>query len=234
MKIIIQLLFLGLLISNPLSAQQVTINFTVDNIFSAYVGKRNGVKQNKVPATEKHGSEIFTSTSVTTSYKDGDWFYIIAWSDDSGCQGMIGEIEYNGTKISTGSSGWEVFPTGKNINSLSQAPTKAQINQQIALANRNRGWLSLSTGPQNKNTNKVCGAYPRPVNGISDEAKWVWYNSKETGSPFYPGADHGEYLIFRFPVKRVIDPDGDCCTELRKEVNWLKREVKKLKRANKN
>ena len=232
MKNIILSLLAVLLVSNTITAQQVTLNFTVDNIFSAYVGNTNSVTQNKVPANRKDGSQIFNSTSVTSSYNAGDWFYIIAWSDDSGCQGMIGEIKYNGRTFPTGDNRWQVFPTGKNLNTLNQAPSSAQINQQIAVANRSRGWRTPASGPTNANTKEVCRAYPRPVTGISNNAKWVWHNSKSSGSPFFPGYNHGEYLIFRYPMKSIggggEDGNQNCCDELRIEIEKLKIDIRNL------
>jgi len=221
MKNKILFLLFSLLFTNVIYSQQITLNFAVDNIFAAYVGNQNAVTVNKVPATRKDGGQIFTATSVTTNYNPGDWFYIVAWSDDAGCQGMVGEIKYGGKIISTGDNNWEVFPTGKNLNTVGQAPTVAQINQQITTANNSGNWLTPAAGPTNANTTKVCSRYPRPVTGIGNNAKWVWHNANNANSPFYPGFNHGEYLIFRFPMKAIAPPPtttyDPCCPPLQKK-----------------
>lgn len=229
MKNLILILLVTFLFCNASIGQQITLNFTVDNIFSAYVGNSNGVTQNKVPPTEKNGGQIFTATSVTTNYTSGDWFYIIAWSDDATCQGMIGEVQFEGTTISTGDDGWEVFPTKQDLDKLSQAPSVTQINQQITIANNSSGWKELYVGPTNAKAKSVCRNYPRPVSGISGDANWVWYNSNNAASPFSPGHNHGEYLIFRYPMNSI--GGGDCCdeiNELKKDIRLLKKQIRSL------
>ena len=73
------------------------------------------------------------------SFSDGDYLYVIAWADDGGCQGLIGEFSGT-TTIKTGEPGWEVYATGKDFN-MGNAPNKQLVDQMITAANVSNKWV---------------------------------------------------------------------------------------------
>lgn len=192
---------------------QITGTFTADNSYAVYIGNQSSVATKVLP-TSGNGhsntiaSQIFSPTQNTFTANSSNYFYIIAWSDDKSCQGLLGEFTGDQT-IMTGDSGWEVYPTNKNYGN-GQAPSKNEINSYINTANSSNGWKAPFVGPTNLNGKKACSAY-RKVNGISDKAKWIWYNSTSSTNPshvFGQGKNHREFLIFRFPVKQITNGNG--------------------------
>jgi hypothetical protein len=216
-------LFLPFIVSS-----QITGTFTADNSYAVYIGNQNSVVTKVLPSTAANGhtnttaAQIFSPTQNTFNASSNDYFYIIAWSDDRDCQGLIGEFT-GATTIKTGDPGWQVYPTNRNYGN-NQAPTSAIINQFITTANTSNGWLTPFVGPKNIDGKNACRAY-RKVNGISDDAKWVWHNatgSTNAADVMGRGRNHKEFLIFRFPVKRIISggtpPKIDECDCIPEEV----------------
>ncbi len=208
---------------------QITGTFTADNCYSVYVGTQSSVGTKVLPTSgnghcNKKASEIFSPTSNSFSATSANYFYIIAWSDDMTCQGLMGEFTGNRT-IKTGDPGWEVYPTNKNYGN-GQAPSASEINSQISTANSSSGWRAPFVGPTNTNGKKACRAYSK-VKGISNDAKWIWHNTTNSSDPLQvlgKGKNHHEFLIFRFPVKTIIGgghpstPHFDpCCPPIAKE-----------------
>lgn len=221
-KLLILLLFPSFVSS------QITGTFTADNSYAAYVGNQSAVITKVLPTGTANGhsnttaAQIFSPRKNTFKTTCKDYFYIIAWSDDRSCQGLLGEFTGNST-IKTGDNGWEVFPTKMNFGN-NQAPTPAIINQFITTANATNGWVAPFVGPTNIDGQKACRSY-RKVNGISDNAKWIWYNSTSSTAAIDvigKGKNHDEFLIFRFPVKQTCDtkpnPQIDECDCIPEEV----------------
>lgn len=189
---------------------QITAKFSADNAYAVYTGNFDQVT-NKILPTSGNGVAntqarmIFNATEQNgISCSENGYFYVIAWADNSGCQGLIGEFTGAQT-IKTGDLGWEVFATGKNYNP-NGAPTPSIINSQIAIANT-QGWNTPHKGPRNDQTNTVCSSYRTvsKVQGISDDAHWVWHdkgNHNHPNSPF-KAHNHDEFLIFRFPCSKI-------------------------------
>ena len=190
---------------------QITGTFTADNSYAAYVGNYGSVGTKVLPVGTANGhsnttaSQIFSPTQNSFSAQAGDYLYIIAWSDDMACQGLLGEFTGDKT-IRTGDVGWEVYATDKNYNN-NQAPSPSLINKFITSANQFNSWSKPFVGPYNGKATNACRSY-RKVNGISTKAKWVWYDSNNSNSAkkvFGTGTNHKEFLIFRFPVKKIIN-----------------------------
>jgi len=210
-------------------SSQITGTFTADNSYSVYIGNQNSVTTKVLPTGTANGhtnntaAQIFSPTQNSFNANSSNYFYIIAWSDDKSCQGLIGEFTGNST-IKTGDSGWQVYATNKNYGN-NQAPTAAIINQYITMANNSNGWVAPFVGPRNIDGKKACSAY-RKVNGISNDAKWVWHNTTSSNSArdvMGRGKNHKEFLIFRFPVKQITGgggptPEIDKCDCIPEEV----------------
>jgi hypothetical protein len=203
-----------LFIKSNLFGQQITATFSADNSYAVYKGTPNNVTSKILPAGNSNGTsnssnqQIFSPTANTIQIANDEWLYLIAWSDDADCQGLIGE--FTGDRVlKTGDSGWQVYATGKDYDN-NQSPTMQEINSHIQLANSSNAWTTPFVGPTNANGTQVCSGW-RKVNGISDDAKWIWYNSTNQNSAttvFGSSINHKEYLIFRFPV-RVINTSVD-------------------------
>jgi hypothetical protein len=223
-KLILNLVIL--LCLNQISFSQITGTFTADNSYAVYIGNQNSVLTKVLPSGAANGitnnqhSQIFQPEAKSFVAGAGDYFYLIAWSDDGDCQGLIGEFKGQ-TTLKTGDAGWQVYATGKNYGD-NQAPPATEINTFISAANTNNGWVAPFVGPANANSSQACRGY-RKVAGISDDAKWVWFNSttQNTNSAvFGTGKNHKEFLIFRFPVSIITVPDlkyPACCPPILKE-----------------
>jgi hypothetical protein len=209
-----------------MASQIITGHFSCDNCYAVYLGDQNGVLTKLLPTGTANGvyntlaSQIFNGEDILpfTAYT-GDWFYIIAWSDDAQKQGLIGE--FIGTQtIFSGNSAWEVFPTKQNYNNQ-QAPDAAEINSFITAANNSSAWVAPAVGPINLNSDIIYTSSPNiKVNNVDDNANWMWHdsgNDTSAGKPF-EGFNHDEFLIFRIPVWAMapaLDPaldshDCDC------------------------
>jgi hypothetical protein len=199
-------------ISIVMATETITGHFTCDNNYAVYVGDQNSVVTKVLPTTgdgvtNTNATQIFQGDDVTFTADPGDYFYIIAWSDDSGKQGLVGE--FSGTKtIFTGDAAWEVYPTGKNYNNDS-APKMAEINNHITAANAASGWKATTVGPRNADSDQIfsSGNPNLKVANIDDEAKWIWYDSgKNPGASVFQGFNHEEFLIFRIPTEKMTEP----------------------------
>jgi hypothetical protein len=209
-----------------MATETIKGHFTCDNSYAVYVGNHEGVVTKVLPAagdgvTNTESTDIWMGEDVTFEATPGDWFYMIAWSDNSAWQGLIGE--FRGTQtIFTGHPDWEVYATGKDYGN-DEAPSAAIINEFVTLANAGNAWKKPYVGPTNANTQQIYTTVPNgfKIAGIQDEANWVWYDSGKGSekSPFI-GYNHDEFLIFRIPTKKMVEPVDpvvpptpahDCC-----------------------
>lgn len=225
------------LIFTALSSDGQTLSgcFSADNCYAVYLGDENSVNRIVLPTSgnikvNTLAHQIFNATCFSAPYNPGEWCYIVAYSDDAQCQGLIGEFS-DALQLKTGDSGWSVFGTGIDKDPNSPAPNMSDINSQISVANSSGGWVIPHVGESNMNTSKLCRAYSGvvKVNGISDDAKWIWMNSGDhnhANSPFQ-GYDHDEYLIFKFPVSSLTNSTS-CCPEINKKLDEIKSDLKKL------
>jgi hypothetical protein len=206
----------NLFLKIKMATETINGHFTCDNSYAVYVGTQAAVVTKVLPATgdgisNSNATQIFTGEDVTFTANSGDYFYLIAWSDDSAVQGLIGEFSGTNT-IFTGNAAWEVYATGKNYGN-GQAPTASEINNHITSANSANAWKATAVGPTNANSSQIyAGASNLKVANISDDANWIWYDSGRNGghSPFL-GFNHDEFLIFRIPAWKMaeaLDPDA--------------------------
>jgi|GEM_PF-5554937 len=76
---------------------QVTGTFTADNSYAVYKGNQSSVSTKLIPTsgnghTNNSASQIFNPSQRSFNVTNGDYLYIIAWSDDRSCQGLLGEF----------------------------------------------------------------------------------------------------------------------------------------------
>lgn len=182
------------------------------------------------------GPELYDLNGIPAS----DYMYIVGWSDDASLQGAIASFTVGTQTVSTvPGTGWEVFATGRDRDSniasdtlTNSAADIALINSQIALANASAGgagtsigWVdetgTLATGGTgvgalafgDLNNDGPGGFLPfGTINGIADDAQWMWYNEDPatisnafTAPPAGPDG-HNEFLIFRIPVANIPAP----------------------------
>ena len=155
-------------------------------------------------------SNGYTNTGVGPEAYDlnglpaSDYMYLMGWSDDTTLQGAIASFTVGSTTVGTVPGvGWEVFATGRDLDSnvpgdtlTNSAADIALINSQIALANANAGGPGTSVGWVNEagllpdgsagsgalvfgdmNDGLPGGTHPFGViNGVAPTSQWMWYN----------------------------------------------------------
>ncbi|MBK8980514.1 MAG: hypothetical protein IPM29_31820 [Planctomycetes bacterium] len=213
---------------------QVNVAITADNAYSFGYGSVSNI-----PTTSLFGGvencnagAIFNCVGGPETYLNvpagpDDYLYIIAYSDESSTQGVLGQFvsaTNANKKVYTGTSAWQVFATGVDYDPCgSGGPSLAVINQQIVLANAggggagsSGGWVgvagggsgtvgALAIGEANDNAG---GDFPQVCTSTIDTAAtWMWYNPDPSSitNPFR-GTVGGEFLIFRLPVQQVVNP----------------------------
>lgn len=192
---------------------QINGHFTCDNCYAVYIGNAAGVTQKILPSDASNGivngsaGEIFEGENITfDADPTSDWFYLIAWSDDTSYQGLIGSFT-GGRVVNTGNPKWEVLPTKKNAGVGKEThPSANEINNFIASAQPS-DWKKPHVGPTNANTNQIYGGSTK-VNNVPLDANWIWYNSGKDTSKTAPfnGFNHDEFLIFRIPCEEFTQP----------------------------
>ncbi|HEV2841504.1 MAG TPA: hypothetical protein VGW39_09285 [Chthoniobacterales bacterium] len=238
---LIQLLVIPVILTifTSLPALAVDVTFTADNAYQLWYGTATSVANPPIsPAVVNTLAAEIGSCGLpgpesyqNISNADGGYIYIVAWSDESTTQGVLGQFVAGTSTTYTGIGGWEVYATGMPISPVTATPpTLAEVNTQIALANANGGdpdissvgWVTqaphpippapggkiglLASGETNAlnsgNFGIVCQTY------INPGARWMWYNRNNDGSgnPFGPPKPLGEYLIFRLPVSQIVNP----------------------------
>jgi hypothetical protein len=155
---------LGMVLTPPAAAQTIKVTITADNAYNLGYGTASGVTTLTGDVENTTAGQIFNCAGgpevyPSIPYVPNGYFYIIAYSDKSGTQGVLAQLTAQltsgGTTISySGASAWQVYATGVNYDIGSGGPTLAVINQQIALANAgsggagsSHGWVSLAGGP---------------------------------------------------------------------------------------
>jgi hypothetical protein len=224
----------------PAAAQSIKVTITADNAYNLGYGTMTGVTnlegdvENATSAAQifscGSGPEVYNVPYVANGY-----FYIVAYSDKSGTQGLLAQFAANGMVTYSGASAWQVYATGVNYDPGSGGPTLTVINQQIAVANAgtggsgsSHGWVGLAGGPAGAGyvgtlavgeaNNSATGDFPQAcptslnpgaANAIDDAARWMWYNPSGLADPFnsnISGVVAGEFLIFRLPFSEVVNP----------------------------
>jgi hypothetical protein len=211
-----------------------------DDFTDVYVGDCNSVSQ-KVSSQNHPNIQRFQS-KVTCN----DYLYFVCWSNDRGENGFLAELHGTNTIFSGTHAKWEVFSTGIDFDTKEKRPSEAIVNDQLKKANCKK-WKPVFTGQPNTGIKKPFNV----VNGIDENAHFIWYDSgKDTRAkyptlPYVPfvGYNHDEFLIFRFPVQELFkeecyDCDQECecnddcncsvcATEITKQQEVLKTEALK-------
>lgn len=186
-----------LLLAGVAQAASVTGSVTADNHYGLYSGDLSGTVMSFYGANEPGsggaGGYNWTQPESYSFTTTDQYIYIAAWSDDSIAQGLLADFTIDGNKLLSGDPVWEVWDTGNDLDDGASPPSVVDMGTQIALAN-SAGWKQIVVGGVN-------GAGPwGAVAGIDSNAKWMWYDGAIAGDAFAPGADHGEYLIFRTSI----------------------------------
>jgi hypothetical protein len=124
----------------------------------------------------------------------------------------------NGEVIRSGHGNWSVVATGQSkATSRLIDPTIDTMAVQIQFANAEGAWEAPAVGDRNDESiwalNDLTGngELEGPMPGIELDSRWMWFDSGVSASPwapFYPGADHGEFLIFRLQMLDRPEEDG--------------------------
>ena len=210
------------------SAANVDATVTTDNAYSFGYGPLTGPTSLIGNVENCTAAQIFSCVGGPETYLSvpaapGQYLYIIAYSDGSVTQGTLGQFVDGTTQVLTGDPNFVVYATGHNLNpncgGPSNAPTVAQVQAEVALANAQTGganssvgWVGPTGGPSGtvgalaigEANNSAAGHYPIVCN-IDQNAKWMWYNPNPLliTDPFQVGpfpnlpSDVNEYLIFR-------------------------------------
>ncbi len=207
-------------------AQTITGRFSVDNGYQLWIGNSYEVQTQLAAQWNTRAKQIKTGVSVTFNAIPDCHIYIVAWSDDKDFQGLVGSFS-GATTIKTGDSQWRVWPTGNNLNGVSNAtttPSIGQVNSWLIGAPPNPStWPIPFAGPivNGPIPNNIYGT----VLGIDPNAKWVWHDSKKDSRATWPlttgtysphgvpflGFNHDEVLIFRVPCPAPVQPPDPCC-----------------------
>jgi hypothetical protein len=170
---------------------------TADNHYAVY--STSGSQINYVGGNEiwAGGSEGRYNWSVAESwsFQTGSEFYIAAWSDNSVAQGVLAQIFTAGGKsLHSGNAAWQVFASGVEAGNGTLHPTAGWITDQVNFADTNGAWENPFVGGGN-------GLRPwSKIAGVTDDAKWSWWNNPDKENPLMGGTGAGELLIFRVAV----------------------------------
>ncbi|NUQ68931.1 MAG: hypothetical protein HUU18_11725 [Phycisphaerales bacterium] len=181
-----------------------TIHLTVDNQYSLYFG-------NSLATTSFVGTDTNWATTDTwnaVGMAPTDYAYVATASDLSVAQGFLGEFNNTtqGYQFLTGGTNWQVFSAAPHLLALygfgswpvNVLPTQTQLDSAIAFATNNNLWVTPAeyTNWDNRVAGNITTWGHR--SGISTAAEWIWHLQPGTGgNPFSPGANHGEFLVFR-------------------------------------
>ncbi len=179
---------------------QITGRFSCDNVFSIWTGNSTQVQTEVITVTA-----ATSAAQIATGYDmpaipvmPESYLYVIAFSDDGGLQGLIGN--FSGVlNIGLDDPRWRVLPTKVNKDP-GDAVTQAVINTALSAAVPT-DWKVPFVGP----ANTPSSPWGFAVTGVPATSRWVWHNSgKDTsaGAPF-KGFNHDEFLIFRIPCREL-------------------------------
>lgn len=214
-------------------AQTVDVTFTADNAYSFGYGSVSGLSSLYGGIENCTAGQIFNCAGGPETYlgvpaPNGTFLYIVAYSDGSVTQGVLGQFVSGANSVYTGNGGWEVYATGHNIDpdcyAGNNTPDLATINAEIATANANAGGANSSVGWVNglggsgtvgalavgEDNSSAAGHYPVVCN-IDAFSRWMWYTPDpltitdpfQVGPPPNLPNDSNEFLIFRLPVEIV-------------------------------
>lgn len=127
--------------------------------------------------------------------------YIVCWSDHKTRQALYAQVEApGGTTILSGDSAWEVYVQGSPSNSVKGDPLTAMV-------------MSWTGAYRSLSSSEVLSATDAPTLGLPP-GKWMWAlnaspyvphikSSFPSRPPFTPGANHGDYIVFRVALPKL-------------------------------
>ncbi|HYF14914.1 MAG TPA: hypothetical protein VD971_07580 [Phycisphaerales bacterium] len=182
-------------------AEIVNMTITADNHYSIYSQSAGGgisfVGRNEVGPFGDPGQYNWSLPETWNNINTTTTLYIAAWSDDYFAQGLLAQLSVvGGPTILTGDPQWQVFRTGIDLDDGDPEPGIATVAAQIALATGGNLWRTPSVGQNNTPATVPWNEIP----GITQDARWIWANSLAGEDVFSPGADHGEFLLFRVTI----------------------------------
>lgn len=201
MKTLKMMIGLAVLMSTAGVAGAVSLDATVtaDNHYALYTGNGDGSSLNfwggnEVNDIGSSGGYAWTDPeNYTLDVDAGDYIYVVAWSDDLSAQGWLGEFVGSQYTILSNTVEWEYIGTGHDLDSgydWDDGTDSTHLASNISGAT----WLSVTNSYDN-------GDAPwGTITDIDAAADWIW------GGTLEPGADHGEYLVFRTRVSDVPEP----------------------------
>lgn len=203
----------------PARAVDVEILLTADNAYGLGVGTAGGITHYFGIVENTTAGQIFSGPESYT-IEDADpagYLYILAWSDDSVTQGVLGQLRVGDhAPYYTGQGDWEVYATGKNLNVPvgGGGPSVEQINGEIAIADAGTGpettsglWVGTSGGALGnlafgEDNSSAAGDFPVTAM-IDPAARWMWFNRSPGVLNAFRDGNHKEALLFRLPLAKV-------------------------------
>jgi hypothetical protein len=216
-------------------ASGVNVTITADNAYSFGYGTGAGLNLIYGNVENCYSADIFLCSTGPETYLNvpsgaNNYLYIVAYSDNSGTQGVLAQFVSGVNTVYTGTSAWQVYATGIDIDPNCSGtggpngPSLATINTEIGKANINTGgpgssvgWVGVAGGATGtvgtlaigEANDSASGTFPVVCNTmIGSAARWMWYNPdpSQYTNPFASPAPPGEFLIFRLPTSQVTNP----------------------------
>jgi hypothetical protein len=223
-------ILIAISVSYPaVASAQYTVTVDADNDYALYTG-------NSTAATTFYGNQynfLSSQLHVAQSYNvtlnaANDYIYIAGWSDLSDAQGLLVDVSsaITGNLVlgsgSIGAGQWQVAATGMSLPASASPPDvyfgDPGLAGAIAAANSatdpSGGWVTPTdyTTYDNAQGGVYTALFGPPgivVPQIAPTSEWMWYQIPGAGggnSPFAPGMNEDEYLIFRLPATAVPEP----------------------------
>lgn len=199
-----------LALSAAAMADDWTIRMTVDNQYSTYFG----TSMSTTAFVGSDGNWPTMETYNITGRAPTDYLYVTTASDRSTAQGFLGSFHNTttGNVLVTGTAPWQAFRAGDYLQQIfgmagawpaNVLPTTSQLDAAIAYATTNNLWTASATAAGYTNPGAgPWGAFP----AIPSSASWIWAPAVGGGNPLTPGADHGEFIVFRIVGEAVPTP----------------------------
>lgn len=177
-----------------------TATFTADNHYAIYQeigGVISLVGGNELGAGGAPGTYNWSMPETHSISSAASTVYIAAWSDDQVAQGVLGEIDLGGGNwLRSGDPRWEYYCSNINLNDGSPWPAASEVSDFVAAATTGNLWQTPDAG-----LNNVSSTSPwNKIDGISDEARWMWGNPDQSANAFTGGSNHEEYQLFRISI----------------------------------
>jgi hypothetical protein len=187
------------------AAEATTMNFvmTADNHYAIYnfVGGSGGpgttlsfVGTNEIGSAGSPGEYNWSEAEAWSFTNTTGQVYVAAWSDDSYSQALLAQVFADTLPLHSGNAAWEVYPTNLDLDDFDIAPTTTQMEGYISTADAGSLWETPYVGGNN-------GVGPwGTIAGITNDARWTWWNNPNQPDPLNGGSADGEFIIFRLTV----------------------------------